>query len=125
MLHEIKNVKQERGPGRRRWFESDGLELVVWFDQGDTVTGFQICYDFGHGEHALTWRRESGFAHTGIDAGDESPFMNRTPVLKMPQTDPPWTEIVRVFESHSVTLEPALRSLVLGRLTEQEAAAKK
>lgn len=123
MVHEIKNVKQEPGTGRRRWFESDGLELVVWLEAGGDVTGFQICYDFGQGEHALTWRREAGFAHTGIDAGDESPFMNRTPVLRMPQTDPPWSELVRVFESHSGSLDPALRSLVLDRLVERAALA--
>lgn len=125
VLHEIKNVKQERGPGRRRWFESDGLELVVWLDARDEVTGFQICYDFGHGEHALTWRRQSGFAHTGIDAGDESPFVNRTPVLRPAQIDPPWAELIRTFEARSVGLEPALRSLVLSRLAEQAGAGSK
>jgi hypothetical protein len=124
-LHEITNVKQERGPGRRRWFESEDLELVVWLDAHDVVTGFQICYDFGQGGHALTWRRQSGFAHTGIDAGDESPFFNRTPVLRTPQTDPPWAELIRTFEARSVGLEPALRSLVLGRLAEQAGAGSK
>jgi hypothetical protein len=79
VLREIKSVKQERGTGRRRWFESDGLDLVVWLDASGNVTGFQLCYDFGQGEQALTWREGTGFAHSNVDAGDETPLKNRTP----------------------------------------------
>ncbi|MEY2878560.1 MAG: hypothetical protein RLZZ15_940 [Verrucomicrobiota bacterium] len=71
MLVEFRNVKQESGPGSRRWFESDGFELVVWHDAAGAVSGFQICYDFGTGEHALTWRSGQGFEHAEVDSGDE------------------------------------------------------
>ena len=56
MLHEIKNVRQEAGGGRRRWFESEGMDVVVWMDGDGAIIGFQLCYDFGQGERALTWR---------------------------------------------------------------------
>lgn len=118
VLHEIKNVKQERGPGRRRWFESDGFELVVWFDAANAVTGFQICYDLGEGEHALTWRPGRGFSHAMIDTGDGSPFGNLTPVLS-PDSDIPWHEIARVFDERSASLEPGLRRLVRNRLADR------
>ena len=121
VLHEIKNVKQERGAGRRRWFESEGLEVVVWFDRHGHVTGFQLCYDLGHGDHALTWRDGSGFAHSAIDTGDESPLVNRTPVLE-PDRDVPWDEISRLFDERSATLEPPLRQLIHGKLAEQAGA---
>lgn len=116
MLHEIKNVKQERGAGRRRWFESDGLDLVVWLQPDNTVTGFQLCYDFGHGEYALTWRAESGFAHSVVDEGESSPLKNQTPVLE-PDGDVPWRELVRQFDQRSATLEPRLRQLVHDKLS--------
>ena len=64
MLREVKNLRQERGPGRRRWFQSDGFELVVWLSRGGEVTGVQICYNFGGSERALTWRPRSGFVHS-------------------------------------------------------------
>jgi hypothetical protein len=112
VLHEIRNVKQERGVGRRRWFESDGLELVVWFDPSDNVTGFQLCYDFGNGEHALTWRPNSGFTHSMVDTGDYSPFKNSSPVLQSSDEDVPWAEIGRAFDERSELLEPDLRQLV-------------
>ncbi len=121
MLHEIKNVRQESGAGRRRWFESEGLELVVWLDQVDGVAGFQLCYDLGHGDHALTWRAGTGFAHSSIDTGDESPFVNRTPILQ-PDGNVPWTDLEQLFDARSETLDPALRQLVHDKLTERSGA---
>ncbi len=121
MLHEIKNVRQEKGGGRRRWFESEGLELVVWLDQAETVIGFQLCFDLGDGLHALTWRNAGGFAHSAVDTGDESPFVNRTPVLQ-PAGNVPWAGITRLFDAQSGTLEPALRQLVHDKLSESAGA---
>jgi hypothetical protein len=121
VLHEIKNVKQERGAGRRRWFESENLELVVWLDRHDRVTGFQLCYDAGHGDHALTWRDGTGFAHSAIDSGDDSPLVNRAPVLE-PDDDVPWAEIAHLFDARSATLEPQLRQLIHDKLAEKAGA---
>jgi hypothetical protein len=118
MLHEIKNVRQERGAGQRRWFESDGLELVFWFDAAGQVTGFQICYDLGHGEHALTWRPVAGFAHATVDEGEETPLKNQTPIL-LPDDDVPWQAIARLFDGQSESLDPALRQLVHDKLAER------
>ena len=56
MLRENRNVRQEPGH-RRRWFEDDGLELIVWLDGADEVEGFQLC----RAGRALTWRRDVGF----------------------------------------------------------------
>ena len=120
MLREIKNVRQEPGGGRRRWFESDGLELVVWLEPGLGVSGFQLCYDLGRGERALTWRPGSGFAHSSIDTGEDSPFVNRTPVLE-PDPDVPWAAIAELFAARSATLESPLRQLVQETLARRAA----
>ena len=117
MLNEIKNVRQERGPGRRRWFEADGLELVVWLDAQEAVTGFQLCYDFGRGEHALTWRATGGFVHHAVDTGDTNPLKNETPVLVRDGVVP-WAEVRRRFGAHSPGLEPALRQFIHEKLAE-------
>ncbi|HUR58698.1 MAG TPA: hypothetical protein VM029_13380 [Opitutaceae bacterium] len=122
MLHEIKNVKQEPGAGPRRWFESDALELVVWYAAAGQITGFQLCYQRRDGEHALTWRAGAGFAHAAVDSGDESPLKNQTPILT-PESDVPWHEIARLFDRESADLEPALRQLVHDKLAEREGAS--
>jgi hypothetical protein len=115
VLSEIKNVRQEGGPGRRRWFETDGLELVVWIDERETVTGFQLCYDFGRGEHALTWRATGGFVHNAVDPGDANPLKNQTPIL-VQDGIVPWERIRQRFEQSSGRLEPALRQLIHQKL---------
>ncbi len=122
MLHEIQNVKQEPGAGRRRWFESEDLEVVVWLDAADHVTGFQLCYDFGRGEHALTWREGAGFAHSVVDTGDATPLKNETPVLQ-PEDRVPWPDIARLFDRESATLEPGLRQLIHDPLAERVSAS--
>ena len=110
MLIENRNVRQEPGL-RRRWFEDDGLELVVWEDAAGAVEGFQLC----RLEHALTWRRDAGFTHARIDEGDTNPWKNLTPVL-VPNGVVPWAEFTEKFRAGSATLEKNLRELVLARL---------
>jgi hypothetical protein len=115
MFHEIKNVRQEPGPGRRRWFESDQCDLVVWLEPGDRIAGFQLCYNFGRGEHALTWRDDAGFAHNAVDSGSASPLKNCTPIL-VADGQVPWGEVVNCFAARSGSLEPALREFVQAKL---------
>lgn len=119
MLTEIRNVKQERGAGRRRWFESEGLDFVVWLDAAGAPTGFQLCYDLGRGERALTWRSGGGFTHSAVDGGDSTPLKNESPIL-VPDGATPWAALTKLFAERSGSLEPGLRELVLARL-----AAKK
>lgn len=115
MFQEIRNVRQEPGPGRRRWFESDRFDLVVWLEPDERIAGFQLCYDFGRGEHALTWREGAGFAHSAVDTGSASPFKNCTPIL-VADGVVPWDDVAACFAARSATLEPALRDFVRERL---------
>ena len=119
MLTEFRQVKQEPG-GRRRWFESDGLELIVWYEADAGIAGFQICYGSGAGaEHALTWRRGAGFAHHFVDTGDDQPHRNETPVL-LPDGAVPWKNLTALVAARSQTLDPDLRDLILHRLAAQQ-----
>jgi hypothetical protein len=115
MLTEFRQVKQEPG-GRRRWFESDGFELIVWYGAGGGIAGFQLCYGSGTAaEHALTWRQGTGFAHHFVDAGDDQPQRTETPVL-LPDGAVPWEHLTALFAARSHTLDAGLRELVLQRL---------
>jgi hypothetical protein len=117
VLKEFHQVRQESVEGRRRWFDDDvlPLELIVWYDRSDAVEGFQICYNLGGGEHALTWRPHGGFAHNRVDSGSTAPLGNLTPIL-MPDGAVPWEELTRRFNGSCGTLEPGLRDLVCTRL---------
>lgn len=115
MLREFVHVKQEKGPGRRRWFESTDFELIVWLDAGGTVDGYQICYDLGRGEHALTWRARQGFTHDSVDDGESRKNGKMSPIL-VPDGAVPWGELVERFSAEGTSLEPELQELVTGTL---------
>jgi hypothetical protein len=117
VFKEIRKVRQEPIAGHRRWFDDDvlPLELIVWYDAGGTVDGFQLCYNLGRGEHALTWRPKVGFAHSAVDSGTTGPFANRTPIL-IPDGAVPWEELAHRVADNSGTLEPELRALIDARL---------
>lgn len=119
MLQELNNVKQEPGAkGSRRWFQGEGLELILWLDPVGAPEGFQICYlGDGRREHALTWRRTGGFTHNRVDTGDTRPDKNLTPIL-VPDGAVPWEQLRRDFAGSGAGLEPALRDFVTARLAE-------
>jgi hypothetical protein len=117
MLEEYRRVTQEPGAtGRRRWFQDDERELVVWLDAAGHCEGFQLCYvGARRQEYALTWRRQGGFSHSRVDGGDTRPDKNLTPVLT-PDGAVPWERLRREFAACSAGLEPALRDFIAARL---------
>jgi len=69
-LREVRDCRQVRGEPRRRWFGSDQMDLIVWCDEAGAPLGFQLCYDLGRTERALTWMPETGFEHNLVDDGE-------------------------------------------------------
>jgi hypothetical protein len=114
VFREFKNVRQEPGL-RRRWFDSPDLELVVWYDSAGTQTGFQLIYWLRDGERALTWRTGAGFKHCRIDAGDDSPLKNMSPVLYADGVVP-WPHVEQLFHRCAESLDPDLREHIVSRL---------
>ncbi len=84
----------------------------MWIDAAGAVDGYQICYDLGAGERALTWRPSSGFSHDAVDTGD-SPRggAKMTPIL-VPDGAIPWTELKARFARAGESLDSELRELV-------------
>ena len=82
MLREIRDVKQVPGEPRRRWFSDEAFDLIVWFEPEDRIVGFQLCYDKGTEQKALTWLKEAGVQHSRIDDGDNPGKMKASPVLE-------------------------------------------
>ena len=69
-LVEIPNVSQPAVEPRRRWFNSDNLDLVIGCDESGGPTRFQLCHDKGRSERALTWQPDRGFTHMIVDDGE-------------------------------------------------------
>ena len=82
MLRKVLKVKQIAGEPRRRWFASPTLDLFLWYDENDNLIQFQICYDKGPNEHALTWHYQRGLVHYAVDDGENRVFhMISTPIM--------------------------------------------
>ncbi len=112
MLREFKHVKQEPGPGKRRWWGGDGLELTAWFDDEEQLTGFQLCYR----DRALTWNTNGYWSHVTVgngineDAGRVGYSVAVLQVNGAPLRPP--KQLVAQFEQASSTLADALRDTV-------------
>ena len=115
MMRESENIRND--DGRRRWFADEYFDLIVWLDTGDAVSGFQLCYDKLDMERALTWKRESGFMHERVDAGETDPAKNRSPIL-LPDGSFPAQHVTSFFETRSEGIDQAIRAFVLEKLRE-------
>ena len=57
--------------GVRRWFSSPSSDLIVWYD-GESIRGFEFCYDKTRSEHAFVWNAEGNVRHFEVDDGEQS-----------------------------------------------------
>jgi hypothetical protein len=117
MLREILAVRQDRPELRRRWFQDEFFDLYTWQAHSGTIAGFQLCYDLGGRERALTWRRDSGFSHHRVDHGRGASHYPATPLLAAEGRFP--HRFVRTrFNLRAVTLDATTRKFILDKMRE-------
>lgn len=117
MLRELRNVQQVTGEAKRRWFFCHDLDLVVWEDEGGSVSGFQLAYDKQRNEHSLSWRRDHGFAHYVVDDGEPMAGVNDTPFL---YANGPFGRgrVLDLFLALSAEVPPEIVAFVAAKLRE-------
>jgi hypothetical protein len=116
MLHEIEAVRQIPGEPKRRWFNSPDLDLIVWQREDGEPCGFQLCYDKGRGERALTWRDGVGFEHRAVDDGESTAAkMKATPIL-VPDGAFPRERVLRLFAANAGQLPEAIAAYVAEKM---------
>jgi hypothetical protein len=120
VLVEQKNVRQIRGEGYRRWFSDDYFDLILWCDppcrEPADIIGFQLCYDRGGRERALTWTRARGYSHEQVDTGESQPGgMKASPILVADGLFDS-AGVGGRFREAARNLEPSLTEFVLEKL---------
>ena len=103
MLQELQNVRQIKEEGLRRWFISDKLELILWYNDEKKLVGFQICYDKLSGTRTITWKLASS-----PDGTNKSILISDGPYNK--------TRVRSLVERESEGLDEDLRLFILKRL---------
>ena len=116
MMREILNVSQIPGEPRRRWFSDDYFDLIVWFDPQGEIYGFQLCYDNKKNPHALTWLRDRGFTHEGIDDGDDPLLGYKSTPILIPNGPFETLQIQTRFTEAGAGLPEGMTRLVLEKI---------
>ena len=79
-LTEFKEVAQKevlKGINRR-WFQIEKFTLIIWYNLGNQIIGFQLCYGKNGSDKAISWYNEKEFSHRNIDYGKS---INLTPIM--------------------------------------------
>ena len=122
-LYEISFVRQTDDEPHLRWFQSDYFDLFLWDDEFGALCGFQLCYDRGYDEHALTWMRESTtLTHHAVDDGERSFRHGASPMLHKAQQAPP-RHVAERFCAASDSIPNIARDLIQRVLAEAPACA--
>lgn len=112
MLREYKHVKQEPGPGRRRWWGGDDMEFTVWYDASGAVTGYQLCFR----GVAFTWQTTGYWSHVMIGESFEGGRIAGygVPILRSngAPSRPPFELLTRFESASGDTVAQAERELV-------------
>ena len=104
MIKELKNVRQYVGEPKRRWFQGENFDLIVWQSLEDGISGFQLCYK-NTLEHSITWRKDvDTVEYHVVDDGNSTFSFKKSPILKENGTCPK-NEIIERFNAACATLE--------------------
>jgi hypothetical protein len=122
MLKELKHVSQIPGEPRRRWFADDYFDLIVWYDEKNELSGFQLCYNKEKDERAFTWKRHSTYTHHRVDDGETKPQRKATPILV---TDGvfDYKAVADRFQQEGKNIEKTVYEFVLGKILQYESSS--
>lgn len=118
-----KNTKPTQSDFARRWLTDDYFDLIVWYEPGGGIHGFQLCYDKPGRERALTWTQSRGFAHNTVDSGENSFSANLTPILVADGAFQA-VQVREQFVKRCTQIDEPIRKFVLGKIDEFAAGKK-
>ena len=115
---EVRDVRQNPNEYTRRWFSDENSDLIVWYKPDETIEGFELTYDKTGDEKAIRWFADKGFSHYSVDAGEQSPLVNRTPILVAISGKPEIKQVLSCFEASGKDIPVSLAVLIQSKLRE-------
>lgn len=115
MLRELKNMRQVEGEPRRRWFSDEYFDLIVWLDESNTITSFQLCYDKEERPRALTWH-VTGYLHHGISDGEDHLGKPKSTPILFPDGAFDKAPIADAFVSAAASIDGKVSAFVLEKI---------
>ncbi len=112
-MREVRDCRQVPGEPRRRWFSSGEMDLIVWCDEQGAPVGFQLCYDLGREERALTWKPETGYTHDFVDDGESgAPTAYKGSPILVPDGAIDFARLQKLFAQANATVPPEIVAFV-------------
>jgi hypothetical protein len=117
LLREVSSVRQIPGEPQRRWFTSHTMDLFTWADGAGSTVAFQLTYDKGGKERALTWRLAQGFTHDEVDDGENSSSSRykETPLLRT-DGQPDIGRIRHLLATYGTEIPPEILSFLIAKI---------
>ena len=112
MLREIKETSRKPGEPRKRWFSSLDMDVFIWLDDAGEIVSYQLTYDKPHREKAVTWSRDSGFLHLGVDDGSRPGKHPGSPLLVTDGRLVPG-KLISLLETEAGDLDPWIRDFII------------
>ena len=116
MLTEYHKTRQVEGEPHRRWFSDNFFDLIVWQNMNGTIKKFELCYDKGHNERALTWNEKNGYIHLKVDDGEGNPGRHKMAPIFLTDGYFDWKAISDKFFQASRKIDEGVLSFVHDRL---------
>lgn len=117
MLREIKNTLQKPDEPRKRWFSSPDMDLFVWLNDNDDIVGYHLTYDKKAQEKALTWKKDKGFTHSGVDDGSRPGKHPGSPLLTKDVSIQHYL-LIRSLSKNKGDLDEDIHSFILAGIKE-------
>jgi len=113
MLRELLNTRQIKGELPRKWYFSEELDLVVWFNPAEIPCAFQLAYDKNSYEKSISWHFEKGYRHYVVNNSRwfATPLLNEGGLFKK-------DKVLKQFLALSSELPLPVAELVSSRLQE-------
>jgi len=65
-------VKQIEGEGKKRWFEDNYFDLLIWENENNEIINFQLSYNKVLDQHTVIWSKKTGYFHKKVDDGESN-----------------------------------------------------
>jgi hypothetical protein len=122
-LTEYPRLQQIPGQGFRRLYYNDDFDLYVWYNrkanvkrnrgaQRSKLVGFQLCYDKGGDERALTWRINEGLTHKKVEEDRDGGKLARGVSILVADGEFDFKTIARKFRIASSNIDPTVSKLI-------------
>jgi hypothetical protein len=116
MLKEITSVTQFDGEPKRRWFEDENFDLIMWQNDAEEIVGFELYYDKFTDQHAMRWEKPAKYAHYRVDEGENKAGKQKSSPILISDRDFDGEKIAHLFKAESRELDKKISRFVFDKI---------